>query len=286
MPEQPNVVEVTSANFQQEVVEPSQTIPVVVDFWAPWCGPCRQLGPLLEKLAAEFDGRFRLAKVNTEVSADLAGAFGVSSIPFVVAVRDGQLVDQFVGLLPEPELRTWIERLLPSPADELLARGKELEASEPAAAEQIYREAVSLAPKDDRLKIALARVLLALGREEESRALINELAARGFLEPEAEQVKSQLDLRSAAAEAGGVEEARRALEAKPGDLSLKVRLADALAASQQQQQAMDLLLEVVRADRTGHGDEARASMVRIFDLLGPQHPLVSEYRRQLATALY
>ncbi|HEX6987638.1 MAG TPA: tetratricopeptide repeat protein [Planctomycetaceae bacterium] len=286
MPDQPHAVDVTAANFQQEVVEASKSVPVVVDFWAAWCGPCRQLGPLLDRLAAEFAGRFRLVKVNTEEAPDLAGGFGVSSIPYVVAVRDGQIVDEFVGLLPEPALRAWIERLLPSPVDELLAKGKSLEESDPASAERTYREAAALAPQDDRAKIALARVLLAQNRDEESRSLVDELSARGFLEPEAEQIKSQLDLRAAASEAGGVEEARRAAEADPGDLSLKIRLADALAVSRRHEEAMNLLLDVIRADRSGHGDAARESMVKIFDLLGPQHPLVSEYRRKLATALY
>lgn len=286
MPESPNVLEVTAANFQQEVVEVSKTLPVVVDFWAPWCGPCRQLGPLLDKLASEFAGRLRVAKVNTEQAPDLAGAFGVSSIPYVVAVRDGQIVDEFVGLLPEPTLRAWIQRLLPSPLDDLLKKGKELEAADLAGAERTYREAMSLDARDDRAKVALTRVLLALGRDAESRAVIDELAARGYLEPEAEQVRSQLDLRAAAAEAGGVEEARRAAEAAPDDLSLRIKLADALAVAQRHQEAMDTLIDVIRQDRAGRGDEARQTMVKIFDMLGPQHPLVPEYRRKLATALY
>src|SRR5690606_9931190 len=118
-------------------------------------------------------------------------AFGVSSIPFVVAVRDGQIVDQFVGLLPEGQLREWITRLLPTPADDLLAKGRELEATDIAAAESTYREAAVLAPDDDRVRVALARVLLALDRDDEAKSLIESLAARGYLEPEAEAIQSQ-----------------------------------------------------------------------------------------------
>ncbi|MGC1273994.1 MAG: tetratricopeptide repeat protein [Planctomycetaceae bacterium] len=286
MPDESIAVEVTAANFEQEVVEVSKTMPVVVDFWAPWCGPCKQLGPLLDKLAAEFAGRFRLAKVNTELAPDLAAGFGVSSIPFVVAVRDGQIVDQFVGLLPEPALREWLGRLLPSPTDDLLAKGKLLETSDPEAAIEVYQEAAALSPGDDRIKVALAQALLACNRDDESRTLINELNARGYLEPEAEQVRSQLVLRETAAESGGIDAAERAVEASPGDLDLKIRLADALAVGQQQERAFEILLDVIRTDRAGHGDAARASMVRIFALLGPQNPLVSDYRRKLATALY
>lgn len=286
MSDHPHVVDVTASNFEVEVVEASKSVPVIVDFWAPWCGPCRQLGPLLEKLASEFAGRLRLAKVNTEEAADLAGGFGVSSIPFVVAVRDGQIVDQFVGLLPETQLRAWIERLLPSAVDALLEEIKSLESTDPAAAEKKCREGIEADPADDRLKVALAHILLTLERDEESRSLIDELAARGFLEPEAEQIKSELDLRAGASEAGGLDEARRAVEADPSDLTLKIRLADVLVVHHKPQEAMDILLEVVRSDRVGYGDEARQTMVKIFDVLGAQHPLVSEYRRKLATALY
>lgn len=286
MPDESRAVVVTAENFESAVVETSKTMPVIVDFWAPWCGPCRQLGPLLDKLAEEFAGRFRLAKVNTEEAPDLAAAFGVSSIPFVVALRDGQITDQFVGLLPEPQLREWITRQLPTPVDTLLAKGRELEANDAVGAESAYREAAALAPGDDRVRIALARVLLALDRDEEAATLIETLAARGYLEPEAETLQSQLALRAAAAETGGIEEAERAVADRPDDLELKIRLGDVLAVAGQHQRAMDVLLDVIRADRSGHGEAARESMVRIFDLLGPQNPLVSEYRRKLATALY
>lgn len=286
MSDNPHVVDVTANNFEAEVVEASKAMPVIVDFWAPWCGPCRQLGPLLEKLVSEFAGRLRLAKVNTEEAPDLAGGFGVSSIPFVVAVRDGQIVDQFVGLLPETQLRAWIERLLPSAVDELFEEIKSLESTDLIAAERKCREALEADPANDRIKIALARILLALDRDEESRMVVDDLAARGFLEPEAEQIQSELELRAGASEAGGLEEARQAVEANPSDLTSKMRLADALAVHHKPQEAMEILLEVIRADRAGHGDEARQTMVKIFDVLGAQHPLVSEYRRKLATALY
>ncbi|MBA3314765.1 MAG: thioredoxin [Planctomycetota bacterium] len=278
--------EITAENFQVEVVEASKSLPVIVDFWAPWCGPCRQLGPLLDKLASEFAGEIRIVKVNTEASPDLASGFGVSSIPYVVAVRDGQIVDEFVGLLPEPELRRWIEKLLPSPAEVLFKQGRELEEQDPAAATESYRNALTIEPGADRIKIALARALLAVERDAEAASLIEELATRGFLEPEAEQLKSQLELRAAAADTGGIDQARKAAAADPSNLSLQIRLADALAVGRQHQEALDLLLDVIRKDRTGYGDEARATMVKIFDLLGPQHELVSEYRRKLATALY
>jgi putative thioredoxin len=286
MSDRSSALDVTAENFQTEVVEASKSLPVVVDFWASWCGPCRQLSPLLDKLATEFEGKVRVVKVNTETAPDLASGFGVSSIPYVVAVRDGQIVDEFVGLLPEPQLREWFERLQPSPAENLVRQGRELEKTNPAGAVPLYRQALELEPSADRIKIALARALLAADLDSGANDVVKELEARGFLEPEAEQIKSQLELRAAAADTGGVDQARKDAAADPSNLSLQIRLADALAVGRQHREALDLLLDVIRKDRAGFGDEARATMVRVFDLLGPQHELVSEYRRKLATALY
>ena len=183
------VIDATIETFQRDVIEQSVERPVVVDLWAPWCGPCRQLGPILERLAQEHGGRFVLAKVNVDEEQELAAAFGVSSIPHVVAFRDGQPFEQFQGLMPEDQIREWLERLMPSAADELVRRGEELEASDPAAAGQCYREALELSPDADAIKIRLARTLLARNLNDECRQVIGELEARGYLEPEAESIK-------------------------------------------------------------------------------------------------
>lgn len=280
------VIDATIETFQRDVIEQSVERPVVVDLWAPWCGPCRQLGPILERLAQEHGGKFVLAKVNVDEEQELAAAFGVSSIPHVVAFRDGQPLDQFQGVMPEDQIRQWLQRLMPSPAEELVRKGEELEASDPAAAGQCYRQALEFAPDDDAIRIRLARTLLARNLNDECGQIIGELEARGYLEPEAETIKSQLELREAAADAGGVEEARQAAAANPEDLSLQVKLADALAVAGRHREALDILMGVVDRDKQGAGVEAKETMVRIFDLLGPGSSLVSEYRRKLATALY
>ncbi|MBW3538970.1 MAG: tetratricopeptide repeat protein [Planctomycetes bacterium] len=280
------VLETTAERFEQDVIEQSRERLVLVDCWAPWCEPCRQLTPILEKLAAEFGGRFALVKVDIDRLPHVAQALRVQSIPFVAAVRDGQFADHFMGLMPEAELRQWLAPLLPSPADEAFARGQALENDDPAAAEAEYRRAVELEPEKAPAQIALARVLLAQGKDDESRHWIERLEARGWLEPEAEPIKSQLELRAAAAEAGGVQEARRAAEADPENAELQVRLADALAVAGKHVEAMEICLALIRRDRAQHGEAARETMLKIFDAIGPQSPLVSDYRRRLATALY
>jgi putative thioredoxin len=282
----PWVIDVRLANFEQDVVARSAQVPVVIDFWAPWCGPCRQLGPILEKLAVEANGKFVLAKVNTDEEQQLAMAFGIQSIPVVVAFLNGQPVADFMGVRPEAEIRQWLEQLLPTPAQQLIQEGLQLEATDPQGAESKYREALALAPDEEAVRIRLAAVLLQQGRLDESRSLIQHLETRGYLEPEAERIKSELDLRQAAAETGGVEAARKAAEANPTDLTLKIRLADALAAAQQHKKALEICLDLVRDDRGEIGNEAKETMLKIFQMLGPASELTGEYRRKLATALY
>ena len=278
--------EVDTASFQQEVVEESLKVPVIVDFWAAWCEPCKQLAPLLEKLAVEYDGKFILAKVNIETAQEIATAFGVSSIPYVVALYQGQLVNQFQGMLPEADLRTWLDSVLPSRLQELLTSGMAVEKTDPKAAEVAYAEAAELEPTNDLIQVRLAVVLLAQKRDDEARAIIEKLAERGYLEPEAEAVQSELLLRAEAAEEGGVEQARAAVAANPDDYSYYLKLADALAVENKHREALDLCIDVITKNKLGVGLEAKETMLQIFDTLGAQSTLVGEYRRKLATLLY
>ena len=252
----PWIIETSDASFQQDVIERSSERVVVVDFWAEWCGPCRLLGPLLEQMATEADGQFVLVKAEVEKAQQAAAALGVSSIPAVFAVRGGRIVDQFIGVLPESELRDWLSRVQPSPAEQLVAEAAGLEASDPATAEGKLREAMALAPRDDAIKIALGRVLLAQDRVEESEALVKELAERGFMEPEAELLEAQLLIRRLATEAGSVENARAAAAAAPEDRQAKWTLARALAGQRQFEEALEQALQLVQIDRHGLGEPA------------------------------
>lgn len=283
---QPWVIETSDADFERDVIVGSQKQPVVVDFWAQWCGPCRMLGPVLEKLAEESQGQFVLAKAEVERNQQVAAAWGVSSIPAVFGVRGGQVVDQFIGVLPEPQLREWLARLQPSPAEKLAAEAAELESRDPAAAEAKLREALTLAPKQDSLKLTLARLLLAQDRAQESEVLLQELADRGYLEPEAEELQAELALRRMASESGGVERARAAVAAAPRDFQAKWKLAQALAGERKYEEALQQSLELVQLDRRGLGEPARELMVELFRVLGPDNELKTTYRRKLSSALY
>ena len=226
-----------------------------------------------------------LAKVETERDPELAGQFGVRSIPAVFGFRDGRAIDAFVGVQPESVIRTWLDRLLPAPAEMIATEASRLERTDPQAAEAKYNTALMLDSDLPAAQIGLARIALEQGRLEDAQARIAGLERRGFLEPEAEQVKAELILRSQARQAGSVESVRAALAANPDDQNLKFQLAEALAAAGQYDEALDLCLELVERDRKGIGEQARQTMIAIFQLLPPDSELVAEYQRQLSVAL-
>ncbi len=279
------VIEVTSANFERDVIERSSEVPVVVDFWAPWCGPCLTLSPLLERLAEEYGGQFVLAKIDTDGESELAQQFGVRSIPAVYGLRDGQAVDGFIGVQPETAIRAWLDRLMPTPIERLITEARRLEASDPHAAEAKYNEVLALDPGSIPAQIGLVRIALDQDRLDEAQARIVAMERQGFLEPEAERLKAELVLRLQAQGAGGVEAARAALAEHPDDRNLQFQLAEALAASGQYADALAICLELVERDRKGVGERARQTMIAIFQLLPPDSELVTEFQRQLSMVL-
>jgi putative thioredoxin len=279
------VVNTSHATFQQDVVDRSREVPVVLDFWSQHCPPCRVLGPLLEKLADEHQGRFALVKASTDQLPDVAASLGIEAVPTVFAVRDGQIVDQFVGLLPEREIRAWIEALLPSEAESLAAEAQSLEGIDPQEAEAKYRAAIEQAPNDTSARVGLARALLAQDRLEEARQAIADLASAGALDAEGERVHAELTVELEGKAVGSVAQCRAAAEASPDDPEAQLTLARSLAAAGDQE-ALDVCLRLVPQDRQGVGEQARQLMVHVFHILGPESPLAADYRRKLTMVLY
>lgn len=277
------VIDVTAAGFEQDVLAASRTVPVLVDFWAPWCGPCRTLGPMLERLAEEYGGRFRLAKVNSDENLELSQRFGVRSIPDVRAFRDGQQVDQFMGVLPERELRAFIESVAPAPAEAARIEAARRRAEgDSTAAIAALRTALALDAGHELARIDLAELLLEAGVAAEAAALLE--GVRQDVDWDARVAALRQGI--AYAQSGADESALAArVAAHPDDLDAGLALAGAYAARKAWREAMDALLEVIRRDKGWRDGEARRQMLAMFNLAAAQPALVSEYRRKLASAL-
>jgi putative thioredoxin len=275
------IVETSDATFEQDVIERSKKTPVVLDFWATWCQPCLLLKPVLEQLADEHQGRFVLVKAEQQSNQKALAEFRIEAFPTVFGVVGGQPVDYFLGLMRPVQLRQWIDRLLQS--SELL-HAQQLEESDPAAAEAEYRRALTESPENEQLLIGLARVLFKEGKRDESRRMIEQLEARGFLEPEAEKIKAALDLTGS--QGRNIAELREQVKRSPNNYAARIELARALAAQAQYEEALAAALDVVEQDLGGAGEDARKLMLEIFQVLPDGAPLKTTYQRKLSAALY
>lgn len=275
------ITDVSDETFQECVFEASKKSIIVVDFWADWCGPCRMLGPILESLAEEYAGKFVLVKANTDNNQQAAAAFKVAGIPAVFAVVDGEIVNSFEGVLPEVQIRQWLDGLL---VGRELAAAKDVLAEDPKAAEASLRAILETSPDNVEAQIGLAEVLLDTQRPEEATSMLEVLEARGFLEPEAQRLKARLSIQTGASII--LAEARQRAEDTPSDLSLQFELARGLAANQQYQAALEICVDIVPLDRKGVGEQARELMVQLFQVLPEGDPLTTEFRQQLSMALY
>jgi putative thioredoxin len=284
MSEEPAVVDASDASFAADVVEASHRRPVVVDFWAPWCGPCRTLGPLLERLAAEHAGAFRLVKINIDENPRVASSFAVQSIPFVIAFRGGEPVLEFVGAQPESVVRQFLARILPDAADDLASEGdRHAAAGDPAAAEASYRAALEKRSGHARAALGLARLLAARGDQPAAIALLEEARAEGKDAADVDRLRAELRMQGAS---GDLAALRAKVAASPVDLQARLDLGGALAAAGLHEEALDAFLEVIRRD-PGFADEAaRKAMLDLFTVLGRDDPRVDRYQRELAQLLF
>jgi putative thioredoxin len=278
----PWILDVAEADFEREVIQRSRACPVVVDFWAPWCGPCRALGPVLERLVAGHKGALVLAKVNLDDAPELAVRYQISSIPLVIAFKDGQPVLDFVGVLSEPQLVEFLGRLLPSEA-ELLVRQAE---ASPADAERLYRQAIAADRHNEAARLGLARLLLARGKEDEAAELLTEVGAVGETGEQAEKLNGILFLHRLARPLGDEAAARQRAHADPKSAVARYELGSILAAAGRYEEALEMLLSAGERDAKLAGTQVREAMVQIFNVIGPRSPLADDYRNRLTMLLY
>lgn len=280
------VIEVTEQTFAREVLERSKTTPVVVDFWAEWCGPCRVLGPILEKLATEFNGGFILAKVDVDQNQRLASHFRVQSIPAVKAFYNGKLAGEFTGALPEPQVRKFIQDLIPSTADLIVQEAYQAELDgQLELAVTHYQKALAEQPDHYRAMVGLGRTLFQQGEADAAMTLLERIPAGLSERSVADVLIATVQFQQ---EAAGQNEAelRAKIEANLADVASRYALASLLATQQNYEAALTEFLEVVRRDRAYQDDGGRKAMLALFTAIGEQEPLTQAYRRKLANVLF
>lgn len=275
-------VEVTDANFAIEVQERSRTLPVVVDFWAPWCGPCRVLGPIIEKVAEEHYGKVVLAKLNTDENPRIAALFRIQGIPAVKAFRDGKVVAEFTGAYPEPKVRAFFETVLGAPTLRITSDAEDfLRAGDIPAAEAAYRAILAKHPAQPDAVVGLAGILLSRGETEAAADLLD----RAPTDRRAKTMKHRIFLDGFAAKHRD-EDLKGAAAANPRNPRDRYRWGVMLAANENYEAALDELIDSVRIDRSFADGAARKAILAIFDILGLDSELTREYQRKLSSALF
>ena len=273
-----------------DVIDQSTKIPVVVDFWAPWCGPCKQLSPTLDKLAREYGGKIQLVKINVDENQELATQMRVQSIPMVVAFKDGQPVDGFAGALPESQLRQFFEKLTGSegsPIEQALEKASMMIANgDTQNAAEIYSQVLAQDPTNATSHAGVAKCLIEAEGIERAQAYLKDLDADILNKEEVKSVLATIDLEHASTDTEETESLRQKLATRPDDPQLRYDLAIALYGDGCSEEAINILVELVKTHKTWNEEAARTQLLKIFEALGHSDPITVEGRRKLSVVIF
>ena len=287
MADSQHIFNVTAQQFEGLVLERSFRTPVLVDFWADWCSPCKILMPILTKLVDEYGGKLLLAKVNTEEQRELAAELGIRSLPTVMLFKEGQPVDQFMGALPETDIRTFLDPHLPRQSDSLLDRARLLvEQGDADGALRMIDKARAADPDNPRTQLAYARVLATLGHVVQAREVLDALAIAEQQNPEVAALRAQLLFAQATRQAPPAAELERRLASDPRDSEAVYQLAAHRVMDQDYPAALELLMGLMQRDRAYADDAARKGLLAVFDILSGSGELVTRYRSRMFNILH
>jgi len=294
--DQTTIMDTTATNFAADVLDASQSIPIIVDFWAPWCGPCKQLTPIIEKVVTEAGGKVRLVKLNIDEAPQIAQQMRIQSIPAVYAFFQGRPVDGFMSALPESQVKSFIDRIVqmasdaagPSPIDEAIEQAKTvLESGDASTAHKIYAQVLQQEPDNVKAKAGMGRCYLATGQVDGAQSVLDSIPDDQRKEPEVAALRTALELTVQAENSSGETTTLQAkVDSDPNDLQARFDLALSYFAQGDNEQAIDALVEILRKNRSWNENAAKEQLVKIFEALGDAHPHTVEGRQKMASAIF